>query len=342
MLAAHPLTVLVISLLGMTIAEARPPRTRAEYAKAFATIKPGMTGALVKQRLGAPDDIKTARDPGGIAAARTTEVWRWGTRAHLAFGTLGTVHIQADGKVQYVFGGTGTPPAAQDEAELRRLLDVIDAVPSYNATLEPRRLIHAVNALQPLGKARALAILEEYLRVSSSLDDPGREGVFLVLRTLFDVPVSGAMPPMMVGAPTLTAPKDPTLLPRFPLVLVDDVPLTLVRGYTLGGQPERPEAHVAWFRTHGTLRAKPLAPPARSLDAISAYVDGPLAKLVTVDDDRRVLLYDQAVRLIGTAYRPATVDQGWFPHSVAQGPSIAARPSASPRARSSSDPSRRG
>ncbi len=284
--------------------------TRTEFAARIAKVKPGMTADQVKQLIGPPDDIKTERDPGGITAARTTEVWRYGTSKHLGFGTLGTVHVLANGKVQYVFGGKGTPLASVPEPELRRLLEAIDAVPSYNAVLEPLPLIRAVNALLPFGKARALEIVDEYLRVSTDLDDPGREGVFLLMRVLFD---PGAQVPMAVGAPTLAAPTDPKQLPRFPLILVDDVPYKLVGGYQLGGLPQTPESDVAGFRKTGTLRTKPLAPTAKALDALDAYLVGPLAASIKVDDNLRVALYDQALRMFGTVYRPPnrTVDS-WF------------------------------
>jgi hypothetical protein len=298
--------LLVLVLLTTTAFGA----SRSEFAAKLAQVKPGMTGEQVKKLIGPADDVRTERDPGGIAAARTTEVWRYGTSKHLGFGTLGTVHLMANGKVQYVFGGRGTPMTGLAEPELRRLLEAIDAVPSYNAVLEPLPLIRAVNALWPLGKQRALEVVDEYLRVSSDLDDPGREGVFLLMRVLFD-PV--AQVPMYVGAATPTAPSDPKLLPRFPLILVEDVPYKLVGGYQLGGVPQSPESDVATFRTSGTLRTKPLAPTAKALDALDAYLAGPLAAAIKVDDSLRVALYDQALRLFGTVYRPPnrTVD-AWF------------------------------
>jgi hypothetical protein len=306
----HVLFAAVVVLLATATASAAP-RTRTEFAALIAKVKPGMTADQVKQTLGPPDDIKTERDPGGITAARTVEVWRYGAARHLAFGTLGTIHVQADRKVQYVFGGTGTPFTGMPEAELRRLLELVDAVPSYNAVLEPLSLIRAVNALLPLGKTRALEVVDEYLRVSSSLDDPGREGVFLLMRVLFDPPVQV---PMMVGGPTLSPPADPKALPRFPLILVDDVPYKLVNGYMLGGHPQDPESDVAAFRKAGTLRTRPLAPTPKALDALDAYVAGPLAAAIKVDDGLRVALYDQGLRFFGTVFRPAThtVDS-WFP-----------------------------
>ena len=286
---------------------------RETFAAKLATIKPGMTDARVRAILGAPDDVKTERDAGGIQAARTVEIWRYGARSHGSFATLGAVHIQANHKVQYVFGGGGKPYAGKlTEPELRRVLEVVDAVPSYNDyQLDPRPLIAAVNTLQPLGKDGALAVVDEYLRVSSWLDNPGREGVFLLMRALFDVPPRG-MPPMRVGG-TLV-PTDPSALPRFPLAIVDDVPLKLVPGYSITGLPEAPEDDVVAFRKIGTLRAKPLAPTATALDAIDAYASGPLGKAMRVDDETRAMLFDQALRLFGTVYRPAdmTID-AWFP-----------------------------
>ena len=57
-------------------------------------------------------------------------------------------------------------------------------MPSYDAGYHynPLAVIRVVNALQPLGKDKALAALDEYLRVASDFHSPAREGVFLVLR----------------------------------------------------------------------------------------------------------------------------------------------------------------
>lgn len=282
-----------------------PMRDRGEFAATLARIKPGSTEAEVLRFVGPPDDVRTERDAGGISAARTVEVWRWGTNGHLSFGTLGTVHMQADRTVQYVFGDR--PPAAVglEEAEVKRLLRVLDAVPSYNATHDPLRVIQAVNALQPLGKDTALAVLDEYLRVSSWLDDPGREGVFLVARVLFDAPVGEALPPMRVGAPH-PEPADMTAVPRFPLVIVDDIPLALVRGYSLGGQAEAPEVHLRWCRDRGVLRGAPLRPPDAPLAAVErAFADGSpyLRTRGGVDPEVRAHAYDQALRLVDTVVR---------------------------------------
>jgi len=287
-------------------------RDRAAFIHAMSQVKPGMTKARVRELLGEPEDMRTQRDPGGITAARTEEIWRYGTAGHLTFPTLGSVHVQADGKVQYAFGGQGEPPPPGmfDEQELRRLLRIVDQVPSYNSgsQYDPLRLIRAVNALQPLGKEKALALVAEYLRVSSWLDDPGREGVFLLLRALFEVPdPPGHMPPMMVGAPSPAAPSDPKALPRFPLLIRDDIPFLLVTGYALGGAPEPPERHLEYFREHGVVRAHPLRPiddPLALADSLAGKPGTPFLQRTGLDSDwGRAHIMNQALLLVDSVYR---------------------------------------
>lgn len=289
---------------------ATPARSRADFARALSAVREGMDAAEVRRLLGDPDDVRTERDPGGITASRTRAVWRYGTSGHLTFATLGTVHIQGDDKVQYVFGGRGAPPTGIDEAELRRLLAALDRVPSYNDPLDPLALVRAVNALQPLGKQRALSVVTEYLRVASRFEDEaGAEGVFLVMRALFDPPPRGAMPGMFVGGADRQPPKDAKALPRWPLAIVDDIPLKLVGGYALAGKAEDPAADVAWFRANGVLRKAPLRPAVDPLEVIDRTIEATLSKTITVDDGLRRYLYDQGYRLVATVRSmPSSVD----------------------------------
>ena len=127
----------------------------------------------------------------------------------------------------------------------------------------------AVNALLHLGKGGALAAVEDCLArcAGGSVD-----GLFLVLRVLFDVPADpGWQPPLRLGASTPPPPANPRLLPLFPLLLVDDRPLLLVAGYVLGGLAEPVRAHLEHFRAHGTLRATPLAPSAPPEQALEGF-----------------------------------------------------------------------
>ena len=107
------------------------------------------------------------------------------------------------------------------------------------------------------------------------MDDPAREGMFLVMRTLFDAgPEAGGMPRMQVGVPEPPDPNDARVAPRFPIVLEDDIPLLAVVGYSIGGMPERPEDHLVWFRAHGVLRSHPLRSTDRPLETLIACLPG--------------------------------------------------------------------
>lgn len=168
------------------------------------------------------------------------------------------------------------------------------SVAEYN----PASVIQAVNALQPLGKDKALEAIASYLGSRDTSQDA--TGLFWVLRVLFDVPVERGFPPVRIGQPTIPPPADPATLPRYPIVMVQDVPLLAIRGYHLGGLPEPVEAHVAYFRTHGTIRSRPLAPPA-ALDGIeedflrqwrTAYGDAYAAQA-------RATIQEQIIRLRG-------------------------------------------
>src|SRR6266545_2845597 len=224
-------------------AQAPQARTRQQFVAMMSRVSPEMSRDEVEAILGKPDDIRTKYDPGG---AETGETWRYGTNGHLTTATLGSVYINENGKVQGVCGAAGAPPPAWmfAEEELRSILRILDETSSYNDGwgYNPRSVIRAVNALQPLGKEKALAAVAEYLRVSPvSFDAHAVDGMFLVLRTLFEIPnPPGHMPVMLLG------------------------------------QAEDPRKHLNYFREHGVIRSLPLVPPPdpapstrRALDALS-------------------------------------------------------------------------
>jgi hypothetical protein len=129
------------------------------------------------------------------------------------------------------------------------------SVEDYN----PAHVIAAVNALQLLGKQTALEQIETFLKTRDRAGYPF--GLLWVLRVLFDLPPGHGFPPVRIGRPSIPPPDDPGTLPRFPIVLVRDVPFLAVRGYDLAGIPEGVEVHVAYFRDHGTIRTRPLTQP---------------------------------------------------------------------------------
>jgi hypothetical protein len=150
-----------------------------------------------------------------------------------------------------------------------RLFLLLSRVSPYQSRegFEPIALIRAENALQPLGKDRALAVVREFLR-TSRFGGAGHGGVFLVLRTLFDsADPRRPLPRMGVGAPIPEEPRDPAALPRFPVAIVDDVPFLRRRPLAAleraEGRAREDEAPLG--RPSAVVRApgRPCAAPAR-------------------------------------------------------------------------------
>lgn len=155
------------------------------------------------------------------------------------------------------------------------LFDVLTAIhrsPGAGSGLgfDPLLLMRAVNALQPLGKERALQALEAYVALARKLSyadarkySVDEYRVLPIVQVLFDPP-PGGMPGFVLGAPDVE-PADARHWPRFPLALVRDVPFMAVGGYLLAGKPQKAEDHL---RTAlGPIRSAPLAPSVTPLEA---------------------------------------------------------------------------
>lgn len=273
-------------------------------------IKKDMPASEVERVLGKPDDVLTDADPEGIHSTGTREIWCYGSAGHLGFPTLGQVYIDNRGNAQYAFG-PGEPlstTAFFKEDELRRLLCIIDAAPGCSAMeFDPLRLIKVVNTLQPLGKEKALAAIEEYERVNTGFFSSHWGGLFLVLRVLFDVPEDpGYMPRVGLGAPWPAEPKNLKLMPRFPIAIIDDIPLLLINGYNLEGRPEPIETHIEYFKARGRLRSALLAPTNNPLDVLSTLERSPeWLELVGLagTDYARAQIRNQALKLVDSVYR---------------------------------------
>lgn len=324
-------TASVLSLASIQSEGAAQLRSRAEFTTALAKIKEGVAEKEVLNLLGNPDDVRTQFDPGGISRVHTREIWCYGAKAHLSFPTLGCVYIDEDGRTQEVFGGNGQPPKPDmfTEDELRDLLRLLDTAPGLDGySYNPLPVITIANTLQPLGKEKALAAIAEYIRVSSKWSGFGeaRYGIFLVLRVLFDVP--GSVDPIQAvafGAPFPPGPKDPHRLPRFPIALVDDIPLMLVSGYSLAGMATPMEEVVAFFRDNGELHPTLLAPTNAPLSAIVhlmhssqwVYADAKLQQpggfsfgMVEDTEREKSMLMEQLLRLIDSVHRLPTDQYG--------------------------------
>jgi hypothetical protein len=285
------LSAFVCLLLAITARNSlatEPPRDRRAFVEAMNRVKVSMWEAEVLALVGKPDDVTTSKDWGGWGFGHTQKVWRYGAAGHMAAATLGQLGIDADHRIAWVTGqGTPPPEGMFTEPELRNLLETLHDLPSQK-TYRARPLIRAVNLLQPLEKKKALAAIDEFVRVSSDrTDHVAREGLFLLLRTLFEVPSvatifpdedapspPGFMPPIYCP-PEPDWPADKKLLPRFPVVIVGGIPFLIVRYGGCSGPPQMPESHLEYYRKYGTLRAKPLSPTAKPFTALEAFKNSP-------------------------------------------------------------------
>jgi hypothetical protein len=301
------------SLCGQTVNVPSGGRARHEFAAAMSKVKVGMSAPEVVELVGQPDEVRFDDAEHEILTTDTREIWRYGVLKGTTVATLGQVYFDTDGLVQYIFGqGAPHTPERLDEQQLRRLLATLAQVPSYQDGYDfnPLPLIQAVNQLQPLGKELALQVLEEWSRVASIWHDrAGYRGAYLVPRVLFDVPADpGFMPELRLGAPAVPQQEDKSILPRFPIAMEDDIPFLVNPGYTLGGRAELPGVQLGYFRKHGTIRAKPLAPTGNPLAAMDRLLASPRSPYTEGDSssashEGRNILELQCLRLIDSVHR---------------------------------------
>lgn len=158
------------------------------------------------------------------------------------------------------------PLAGADTA----LFATLDAVGPLTADVfDPKRALAAMQALLALEPEARLAALRRYCEARGA---GVPEGMFAVVRALVEVPPPthaaepwpgvlqpGFLRPPALGAPAPKQPDDLPKVPRWPVVVIADVPLSLVRGYALGGVPEPLWMHLDGL-AHATWRTEPLKP----------------------------------------------------------------------------------
>ncbi len=314
-IASMPLTALLLLLACTSVFSqgAAPVRSREAFAVAMAKIQISMPENEVLAILGPPDDIRTQFDPGGISR-NAKEVWCYGTQGHLSFPTLGCVFIDNSNRVQDVLGGKGRPPESGlfKEDELQRLLRLLDTSPGlFGANANPLTLIQTANTLKALGKDKALAAIAEYVRVADPWAEFGdRYRPYSVLLVLFNFPDN--VDPGKAGgfgAIIPSRPQDPHLMPRFPIVIVDGIPLLLIQGDMLAGVATPMEKILDFFRTNGLFCPQPLVPGNDPLAALNDLLN---SRQWIYDDNwtEKAILREQLLRLIDSVYRLPVDERG--------------------------------
>lgn len=264
----RPLAIILTLLLAspLHLCAAEPLRNRREFITALNKIQEGMPEAEVRKLLGPPDDIRT-HDDGEISWVNTREVWRYGTSGHLTTATLGEVVIGTQQQALHVIGnGETLPEGMLEESQLRLLMEALGQIPQ-DGNYNPRTVIRAVNLLQPLGKEKALAVIEEF---AHRCGDRAADSVDYVMRVLFEVPPDPGYFPEMGMWIFRFDPAWKKRFPRYPLVIIDDIPLLVGHRAGSSGPGLDPAQLVPYFRQHGVLRSKPLSPPNHPFQAIAS------------------------------------------------------------------------
>jgi len=253
-----------------------PSRDRVAFSAAMSCVKAGMSELEAEGIVGKPDFVRSRTDTDAPAspfipaeddqAARTL---CYGAASKWSFPLLGHIDIDKSGNVLRVAGAGPSPPAKfLPESLIRKMLPLLATAPPQFDGFDPNPLIRICNALIPLGKAKAIALIREYLRVSADYEAGRSERLDLVLPTLFLPPPGGFLPDCSVNIPEPCAPTDRRLDPQLPILMESDVPLLMMADYDVDVLGDPIDANLTWFEQHGAMRHRLLRPPDDPLSII--------------------------------------------------------------------------
>ncbi len=194
------------------------------------------------------------------------------------------------------------------DAAMQSILRYVEQAPApVGWAFDPAALVRAVNGLQPLGTARALEILREYVRRAEQVRAPDTDTrpVLLILRLLF-VPAAPAtsLPPFALGNPDIPLPNEDPAWPYLPLALSHDLPFLLVGDYMVGGGMRSPRHAIDEYATKGRLRAERLN-PREPAEAVELLLNSQEWQRI-IPAERRLrstaMLYTQVLRAVQPVY----------------------------------------
>ena len=303
-------------------------RNRLAFATLFGKVHEGMTKAQAMRLMGEPDVVEQTPEAHAAESGAATETWLYGTAGTRKFASLGSVSFSEEGIVVECRGNRGLPPASlPSEPVLRRVFQAIedDASPDPGQ-FDPLLTVRAVNAVLSLPAETRAAAVREYFRV-------GGQGSIGFVRMLFDLPdVPGYMPMPSIGDVTPAPPRDLSTFPRFPFVLVDDVPVDATASVALTGLPEPPSMHFGTLSMICRMRETPLRPTDRPWEVLEDFQESPAWLFGTTysaagrffdtalrfasapaADTGIGLVQRQLIRLVRTVYSPKglNVDDEW-------------------------------
>ena len=171
------------------------------------------------------------------------------------------------------------------------------------------KLIRAVNALQPMGKDKAIETLRSYLEIADTTGDD-RRIVFWIVRILFEP--AGANGPM--PRPGINVRLDGgqeskeahiELWPLTPMDMVDGVPFMPGRLTDWSGPEKHPVSHLDWAEKFAKLRESPITPISNPLVAAQKLFSSKKFKPLTGEnrDCAKINIRGQACAMLGIETR---------------------------------------
>jgi len=275
---------------GAATVHQRP--TKQSWAKALSKVQTGMT-------LDACDKLLKRIMNTNSLEFRTTSVEKgsqWPVRYYVLDQDWGLFIVHNDKKIlRFWIGGTEDLKEEVD-ASIFPLVRAIHRVPSiFGERFDPAVLVRSVNTLQAAGFKQSLRALRAYNKrfLQSSAKKHWRhfrfdhQRIFLISHLLFvpkngkkqfPIPALGAPGPrfkFLEGSDSDYEKKiesgDPNW-PYFPLALTDDVPLLLVRGFSLAGSPTPPRLLLKFVEKKCRIRKTPLRPSSTPWTALDKFL----------------------------------------------------------------------
>lgn len=161
----------------------------------------------------------------------------------------------------------------------------------------------------PMGPAKALSLLDELkTRRVNVGDEVTGEDLYWLTSMMIDMPDRTNAPLPGIGVQLKRSPTAGVLAVRWPLAIVDDVPL--IGPYTIvlegTGKPESTTDYALRLLKIGTWRARPFKPRNDPFGAYDTIIRNSAFRSADIDEisDKAS---GQLLRMVRTAYRPITL-----------------------------------
>lgn len=286
-------------------------RIRAEFDEQLGRVKDGQSKEQVIEILGEPDVVE-------IDEERGYELWLYGCPNKDALPVLGRVHFE-EGVVagqRFWSPNPSTSPDLPEENVLREILRFMhETAPTRRSGDDPLHKVRVANRLIPLGKKQVIATINEL----SDLGFDTSHWLILLTQILFEVPDDPGY--IYSGVPAGDQQlRQGTRVPRFPTILIDDVPVTIYTAMGIRGAIPRVSRYLKVIGKEEMRKKlfKPADDPFESLENLWSSQKWPFPYEPGEDDlplkrteheYKGDVLWD-VLRLVRTVYRPS-----WLPDS---------------------------